>query len=66
MKQKNEDDFVIRIPKRLYTKELQKMFEYLRYKKGTLSSKATQKDGDNLIETARKTRNEKKLAQQYL
>jgi hypothetical protein len=66
MKQKIEDDFVIRIPKRLYTKELQKMFEYVRYKKGTSSSKATQKDVDELIETVRKTRNEKKLAQQYL
>jgi|HubBroStandDraft_5_1064220.scaffolds.fasta_scaffold1188713_1 hypothetical protein len=66
MKQKNEDDFVIRIPKKLYTKELQKMFEYLRHKKGTSSSKATQKGVDNLIETVRKTGNEKKLEQQYL
>ena len=66
MKSKKDKDFIIRIPRRLYSKEMQKMFDFLRYKKATLSSKAKQKDIEELVEKVRTSRNEKKMAQQYL
>lgn len=66
MKSKKDKDFIIRIPRRLYSKEMQKMFDFLRYKKATISSKAKQKNIDELVEKVRSARNEKKLAQRYL
>lgn len=66
MKIKSQTDFIIKIPKKLYSKDLQKMFDFLRYKKATSSSKATQKNIDILVSDVRKARNEKKQALQYL
>jgi hypothetical protein len=66
MKIKSQSDFIIKIPKKLYSKDLQKMFDFLRYKKATSLSKATQKNIDILVSDVRKARNEKKQALQYL
>jgi hypothetical protein len=66
MKIKSQTDFIIKIPKKLYSKDLQKMFDFLRYKKATSLSKATQKNIDILVSDVRKARNEKKQALQYL
>ncbi len=66
MKAKQQNEFIIRIPKKQYSKELQKMFDYLRYRKATVSSKATQKGIDIVVESVRKARKEKAEALQYL
>ena len=66
MKAVSDKEFLVKIPRRLYTKELQKMFDYLRYKKATQGSKASQKSVDVLVEAVRKQRNEKALAAKYL
>ncbi len=61
-----QKDFLFRIPQKLYSKDLQKMFDYLRYKKATQHSKATQKGVEKILEEVRNSRNEKKLANRYL
>jgi len=66
MKAKQQNEFIIKIPRNQYSRELQKMFDYIRYKKATVKSKATQKDIDALIDTVRKGRKEKKEAAHYL
>ncbi|MFM2337126.1 MAG: hypothetical protein RL115_319 [Bacteroidota bacterium] len=63
---KKNTDFILRIPRKLYTKDLQRMFDFLRFKKATTNSKASQKSIDLLVESVQKSRNEKKQAQQYL
>jgi hypothetical protein len=66
MKTKQTAEFIFRTPKKEYSKDLQKMFDYLRYKKATASSKATQKGIDVVIESVRKNRKEKIEASLYL
>ncbi|MEN9549680.1 MAG: hypothetical protein RIR12_2271 [Bacteroidota bacterium] len=63
---KKNTDFILRIPRKLYTKDLQRMFDFLRFKKATANSKPSQKSIDLLVESVQKSRNEKKQAQQYL
>jgi hypothetical protein len=59
-------EFLFRIPKNLYSKDLQKMMDYLRFKKATHGSKATQKGVDKIVDEVRKRRNEKTLASRYV
>ncbi|MBL7730125.1 MAG: hypothetical protein JNM88_03030 [Chitinophagaceae bacterium] len=66
MKTKARKEFLFKIPQDLYTRELQKMIDYLRYKKATSNSKATQKGVDKIVDEVRKSRNEKRLASRYL
>ncbi len=61
-----QKEYLFRIPKNLYTKEVQKMMDYLRFKKATQFSKATQKGVDKIVDGVRSSRNEKKLASRYL
>lgn len=66
MKAKQQSEFIIKIPRNQYSKELQKMFDYIRYKKATIASKATQKGIDALVDAVHKGRKEKNEASQYL
>jgi hypothetical protein len=66
MKTKQKGEFVIKISWDQYSKQLQKMFDYLRYKKATVSLKATQKRTDTLVDAVRKNRKEKNEASLYL
>ena len=59
-------NFIIKVPKKLYTKDLQRMFDFLRFRKATGSSKASKKNIDALVTSVQKARNEKKQAGQYL
>jgi hypothetical protein len=61
-----QKEFLFRVPKNLYNKDLQKMMDYLRFNKATQRSKATQKGVEKIVEEVRKSRNEKKLASRYL
>jgi hypothetical protein len=63
---KKDTDFILRIPRKLYTKDLQRMFDFLRFKKATAKSKVSQKSIDTLVSSVQKGRNEKRQAQQYL
>lgn len=57
---------MIEVPRTLYTKDLQRMFEFLRYKKVTKTSKASPKQVNALVELVQKKRNEKKQGLGYL
>jgi hypothetical protein len=59
-------EYIIRIPGEAYTKDMKRMFDYLRYKKSTTSSTATLKKMEQLADAVRKSRKEKKQALQYL
>ena len=61
-----EANFFIKVPKKLYTKDLQRMFDFLRFRKATASSKASKKNIDALVTLVQKVRNEKKQASKYL
>jgi hypothetical protein len=63
---KKEKSFIIKVPRQLYTKDLQRMFDFLRFRKATASSKASQKDIELLVASVQKSRNEKKQAMRYL
>lgn len=63
---KKGTDFIIKVPRKLYSKDLQRMFDFLRFRKATASSKASQKGIDLLVASVQKSRNEKKQASQYL
>ena len=56
------DDIIIRIPRKLYTKELQNMLNLFRHKKLVSKSKMTEKKLEAVFEKIKKER-EKKVKQ---
>jgi hypothetical protein len=66
MKTFKERKFIIEVPEKLYTKDLQRMFDFLRFKKATGKSNASKDKIDVLVASVQKSRNEKKQAQKYL
>lgn len=61
-----QKEFLFRIPKKLYNKDLQIMMDYLRYKKATQNSKASRLNIEKLVNEVRKTRKEVNQASRYL
>ncbi|MBX9781939.1 MAG: hypothetical protein K2X48_01470 [Chitinophagaceae bacterium] len=59
-------EYIIRIPGDVYTKDMKRMFDFLRYKKATKTSKASSKKIDELVDAVRKSRKEPKQALRYL
>lgn len=54
-----DDDIVIRIPRKIYDKEIQRMIDNIQFKKIIVKSKATQKDIDNIVAAIKKERRPK-------
>jgi hypothetical protein len=59
-----EDDIVIRIPRKLYSKNVQHLIDVIQFKKSVANSKATQKDIDDIMTDIKKDR--KKLMKPLL
>ena len=49
-----EDDIIIRIPRKLYSKEVQRLINIIQFKKTVGHSKATQKDIDDIMNNIKK------------
>jgi ribosomal protein L17 len=56
---KQEDDIVIRIPRRFYDKTVQRLLEHIEFKTIVSKSKATQKQIDKLVGDIKKERRPK-------
>ena len=54
-----DDDIIIRIPRKLYSKELQNMLHLIEHKKIVSKSKATEKDINNILSGIKKERGKK-------
>lgn len=54
-----DDDIIIRIPRKLYSKELQNMINLIEHKKIVSKSKATQKQVEKLLSDIKKERGKK-------
>ncbi|HVX24810.1 MAG TPA: hypothetical protein VHB70_00605 [Parafilimonas sp.] len=54
-----ETDIIIRIPQNLYDEHVQRLIDYVEYKKIVSKSKATQKDIDKLVAEIKKERKPK-------
>ncbi|MBS4063169.1 MAG: hypothetical protein KGZ74_01340 [Chitinophagaceae bacterium] len=59
-------EYIFRLSQEEYSNEIKKMFDYLRFKKATKSSKATLKEVELLVNEVRTNRKERKQALQYL
>ena len=59
-----EDDIIIRIPRKLYSKDLQNLIDLIQFKKTVANSKAIQKDIDDILTDIKKDR--KKLMKPLL
>ncbi len=62
----SQKEFLFRIPKKLYNKDLQIMMDYLRYKKATQKSKASRLSIEKLVNEVRKIRKEVHQASRFL
>jgi hypothetical protein len=54
-----DTDIIIRVPQNLYDKHVQRLIDYVEYKKIVSKSKATQKDIDKLVAEIKKERKPK-------
>jgi hypothetical protein len=54
-----ETDIIIRVPQNLYDEHIQRLIDYVEYKKIVSKSKATQKDIDKLVAEIKKERKPK-------
>ena len=59
-----EDDIIIRIPRKLYNKEVQHLIDVIQFKKNVAHSKASQKSVDDIMIDIKKNR--KKLMRPLL
>jgi hypothetical protein len=59
-------EYIIRLTAEEYSNDIKKMFDYLRFKKATKSSKASAKGIDELVNEVRTKRKEAKQALAYL
>jgi site-specific recombinase XerD len=59
-------EYIIRLTAEEYSNDIKKMFDYLRFKKATKSTKATTKAIDELVTEVRAKRKEAKQAMVYL
>ena len=59
-----EDDIIIRIPRKLYSKDVQNLIDLIQFKKTVANSKAIQKDIDDILTDIKKDR--KKLMKPLL
>jgi hypothetical protein len=59
-----DDDIVIRIPRKLYSKEVQRLIDIVQFKKMLTHSKATQKNIDDIMVDIKRDR--KKLMKPLL
>ena len=59
-----EDDIVIRIPRKLYSTEVQRLIDIIQFKKSVAQSNATQKNIDDIMIDIKKDR--KKLMKPLL
>ena len=62
----SQKEFLFRIPKKLYNKDLQIMMDYLRYKKAKQKSKASRLSIEKLVNEVRKIRKEVHQASRFL